>query len=167
MCTSSGIGCLITEQLKNNKIILTALCDYTEETWYPCRLTGIKHVYRHFSMIEVSSIATKEPLVLGLHRCHTANCLPGWTMVDGRWRGGRKWKRVLPWIVIDSSLFWSRRLCVGKEVQKSPPPPSRLYSECVVIFHQLSRLSGVEEWSTLASFIVPTVSIFYFFHFSL
>lgn len=108
-----------------------------EETWHPCRLTGIKHVYWCFFMIKASSVATKEPLVLGLHRCHAANCLPGWTMADGRWRGGRKWKRVLPWIVIDSSLwafFCSRRLRVGKEVgaevQKNPPPPPRLYWVC-------------------------------------
>lgn len=124
----------------------SSLCDYIEKTWHPCRQTGIKHVYRRTSLISASSIPTKEPLVLGHRCCHTANCLPGWTMADRRWRGGRKWKECCPELLLICSFgpFVLQKVKsqggAGAEVQTKPPLPPLDSELAVVIFPQLSSI---------------------------
>lgn len=133
------------------------LCDYIEKTWYPCRQTGIKHIYRRFSLISVSSISTKEPLVLGRSCCHTANCLPGWTMADRRWRGGRKWQECCPELLLIRSFEpfvlqkVKSRAGAGAGVQTKQTLPPLDLELAVVIFPQLSNLRGIEKWSILGS----------------
>lgn len=127
MCTSSSIGCLMTEQLKNNKRGNMAPM---QTNWYKTCLLVFLYDQGLISCHKRATCPGPSPLSCSKL---SPRVNYGWWQMKGRKEVKKSVALNCYWFIPLSLFLFQKVTCWeggGAEVQKNPPPPPRLYWVC-------------------------------------